>query len=378
MKPTFPTSLLMVLLLSGIIAPQAAQTAEKTSFQLDPAAVENLRLAYAPVEEAPIEVTVRGAGSVLLNEKTVYEITPKIDGSISEAPVSLGDTVDPGDILCTIQSAELAGLIANYVAAEEEMRFATAALEQEKKLAESQLTSKEMLREKENALTQAVTGHARALQPLKLLNFNEATIHAYLTDVHGSDYTTLEIEAMGKGEIIEMHIRKGAAVEHNTHLFTVADLSQLWVDFYVPLKSAPSLKQGDTVMVKSTVTEKERAADVIYVAPIADPRNRMVMVRALLSNEDGMWRPGNPVDVLASGSNSTSALTVPRSAVIDFGGGKVVFVRGEEGEFILNPIETGRSDAESVQVIEGLVAGQTVVSANAAQLKGHLEMTASE
>ncbi|MDF1850046.1 MAG: efflux RND transporter periplasmic adaptor subunit [Verrucomicrobiales bacterium] len=373
---SFLTPIILILITSHSLL--AEESPDQVLIQLEPSAVENLRLSYSPAVSSEIGETIQGAGTVQLNESKVAEVTPKIDGVISDISVALGDTVKKGDPLCTLQSAELSGLISNYVAIEEQMTFAAAALSQEKKLAEQNLTSAEQLREKEAAFKQAVTGHARALQPLKLLNFNEATIHAYLHNVHESDYTSLELEALEAGEIIEMDVRKGAAVEHNTHLFTIADLSQLWVDFYVPLKSASALEVGATVKVSSTVSEKVRKAEIIYIAPVADARNRTVMVRALMSNSDRAWRPGNPVDVMASSQTGSKILAVPRSAVVDFGGEKVVFVKQGEGEFRLTPVQVGQSDDASFAILGGLELGETVVSKNAAQLKGHLEMTASE
>ena len=346
---------------------------------LDAAAVANLNLKYTPVVSGGVSETLRAAGTVHLNEKRVFEVTPRINGIIMGDPLSLGDVVKKGDTLCKLQSGELADYIAVYVAAEEAMTFASAAALQEKKLAEKNLSSTEQVREKELLLTQAISSHAKALQPLKLLEFNEGTIHQFLVNVGASDYTSLDITAPESGEIIEKDLRRGAGVAHDHSLFTIADLSDLWVDFYAALRDVGRLSIGDEVLVESTVTDKKRSAKVFYVSPIADEQSRMVMVRALLDNTDRAWRPGNPVNIsLSGGGGGGESVSVPVGAVVDFEGGKAVFVRSGDNIFLPVSVEAGATDGERIEILSGLAVGQTVVSENAAQLKGHLAMTVGE
>jgi len=348
-------------------------------FALEPQVVANLRLQFEEVTQEPVDHPIRAAGSVRLNEKKVFEVTPRIEGMIITDPLSLGDTVKKGDVLCTLQSATLAEMITNYVSAEEEMRFAGEAALQERKLADKKLSSAEQLREKENALKQAVAAHSRALQPLKLLDFNEGSIHKYLTRVESSDYTTLEIAAPEAGEIITKDLRRGAAIDHDHELFVIADLSEVWVDFQIALRDAASLAAGDHVVVESSITQTRGDATILYVAPIADDQTRTVMARASLSNPDHSWRPGTPVNVLGvSSSEEASALSVPAGAVVDYDDGKAVFVKQDGNAFAPVPVTIGRSDGKRIEILEGLASGQTVVSRNSAQLKGHLEMTASK
>jgi cobalt-zinc-cadmium efflux system membrane fusion protein len=293
--------------------------------------------------------------------------------------MQLGDRVRSGDVLCEIQSAELSEMISNYVAAEEAMVFGAAAAEQERKLAEKNLSSAEQLRQRELELKQAISAHARALQPLKLLSFDEGTIHQFLASGDASDYTTLELKASGDGEIIVRNVRNGAAVQHDHLLFTIADLSELWIDFQVALRDAPSLAIGDSVEVQSSVTDKVQNAKIIHISPLADEQSRTVMIRATFKNPEGRWRPGTPVQVVSAGkSGGVDSLAVPAGAIIDFDGGKAVFIHRGENTFACVPVEIGASDGKMTQLTGGLTRGQTVVSTNAAQLKGHLEMTAGE
>lgn len=350
------------------------------AFELSPEAIANLRLQFAKVEPRPLSRVVKATGTVRLDERKVIEIVPRIAGIVEKDHQALGSVVAKGDPLFKLQSAELATNLTAYVDAEQAMTFAHTALDQEKQLFERSLSSKETLQARELDFQKALAEHTRALQPLKLLHFDEGSIHQYLTNVGAGDYTSLDVTAPEAGEIIEKSVQLGAAVEPDERLYIIANLSELWVDFHVSLRDATILKSDEAVTVESSVTRDQKSeGKVIYVAPLADEATRTVLVRATLSNGDRAWRPGTPVTVSvitsSEGEADRAMLSVPSSALVDYDGGKAVFVRNGETMFQALPVETGESDGRVTRIVTGLEAGQTVVSLNAAQLKGHLEMT---
>ncbi len=361
------------LLLS--IAPLGA---EEKAITLSSEAVSNLKLKFSPVAKRMINRAVQASGSTLLNENRVVEIVPGIAGLVAEVNLDLGAKVKKGDTLFHLSSAGLSEAITTYVNAENSMTFSLAAYQQEKTLAEKNLSSKEQVREKELAFKQAASAHTHALQPLQLLHFDEATIHVYLNNAQSGDYTALEVKAPEPGEVIKRNLRRGASVEPDESLFTIADLSELWVDFFVSLREIQGLRVGAKASVSSTVARQNREAVISYIAPLANEQSRTVHVRAVLKNADQLWRPGTPVVVSVNVSSSEKVLTVPSGAIVERAGENVVFVRREDGGFIPVVVKTGESDGVNTAILSGVTDGQTVVSENAAQLKGHLEMTAGE
>lgn len=345
-------------------------------FDLPAEAIANLRLTFAKVEPRPVAKRIDATGGVRLDEGRVVEVVPRIAGLIAEDHQSLGSVVAKGDPLFTLQSADLAEWITAYVDAEQAMTFAHTALDQEKQLFDRNLNSKENLQMRELEFQKSVAAHARALQPLKLLDFNEASIHQYLTNVGAGNYTTLKVTAPEAGEVIAKSVIRGASVEPAESLYTIADLTDLWVDFHVSLRDASVLVVGAPATVTSSVNPALGGeGKIIYVAPLADDATRTVLVRAVLANPRRDWRPGTPVTVSVEAGTGDPVLSVPSSALVDLNGGKAVFVR--EGETTFRPVavQTGEGDGTVTPVVGGLEAGQTVVGTNAAQLKGHLEMT---
>ncbi|MCB1063778.1 MAG: efflux RND transporter periplasmic adaptor subunit [Verrucomicrobiae bacterium] len=363
---------------SFALAAGLAASVSADPITLDPSAIENLQLGFSEVQPQVIGANIRATGAVCLDETKVVEIVPRIAGIIDEDYQTLGAIVKKGDPLFKLESAELAEILTAYVDAEQSMTFAHTALEQEKTLFERQLSSKENVQTRELEFQQAVAEHARALQPLKLLHFNEGTVHQFLHNVGAGNYTSLDVTAPEGGEIIEKSVRRGASVQPDERLYVIAELAELWVDFQVSLRDAGIVKVGQSVSVESSVTRGQtREGKITYVAPLADEASRTVMVRATLPNEDRSWRPGTPVtvNVKAVAVSSAPVLSVPASAIVDFEAGKAVFVRESDTVFLPVPIKTGASDGENTEVISGIEAGQSVVSTNAAQLKGHIEMT---
>lgn len=371
-----PTQALVWLVATGMGFLPAIDSHGSEPFELSPDAIANLKLGFAKAEPRPIGKAVAATGAVRLDETRVVDVVPRLSGLIAEDHQALGATVAKGDPLFSLESAELSEAITAYVDAEQAMIFAQTALDQEKKLFERNLSSKETLQARELDFQKAVAAHARALQPLKLLHFDEGSIHQYLDDVGTGNYTTLKVTAPEAGEVIEKSLRRGAAVEPDEKLYTIADLSTLWVDFHVSLRDAAHVKPRQNAAVESSVAAGQTdRATIAYVAPLADEATRTVLVRASLPNQSRAWRPGTPVVVKVEAGSGEAVLSVPSSALVDLDGGKAVFVRESETSFRPVPVVVGDSDGTVTPVVSGLAAGQTVVTANAAQLKGHLEMT---
>lgn len=378
MKSRFETrqTTIVCLAAAGILLFLPHRSLPAEPFELSAEAVTNLQLGFALAEPRPVARTISATGTIRLDETRVVDVVPRIAGLVADDHQTLGALVAKGDPLFTLESAELAETLTAYVDAEQAMTFAHTALDQEKKLFERNLSSKENLQARELDFQKAVAGHARALQPLKLLHFDEGSIHQYLINVGASNYTTLKVTAPEAGEVIEKSVRRGSAVEPAEKLYTIADLSELWVDFHVSLRDAAHLKPGQAGTVESSVTRGLTSeAEIAYVSPVADEATRTVLIRATLPNRERLWRPGTPVTVSVQAGSGDAVLSVPSSALVDFQSGKAVFVRKGETGFLPVPVEIGESDGSVTRILSGLEAGQSVVSTNAAQLKGHLEMT---
>lgn len=176
-----------------------------------------------------------------------------------------------------------------------------------------------------------------------------------------------DVIARKDGTVIGRHASLGESVTPERELFTVADLSSVWVDFQVYRQDFARLRAGQRVRV---VAEGVSPAEtpLIYLSPSVEGASQSLVARAELPNPKGAWTPGLFVQGEVALEDFT-ALAVPREAVQDIGGESVVFVREGEGRYRPAPVKLGRRDGDWLEVLEGPPAGTVIVVSNSYLLK---------
>ena len=156
----------------------------------------------------------------------------------------------------------------------------------------------------------------------------------------------------------------------DAEVFSVADLSVLWVEMAIPPRDLPMARQGQRVMMTGE-GEARTEGKIVFLSPVLDPETRSARGVAEIPNTDGTWRAGGFVTAHLSTGEQPVDVLVPREAVQEVEGKKVVFVRNEGG-FELREVEVGREDANSYEIIFGLDAGTEIAVGNAFSLRAEL------
>jgi RND family efflux transporter MFP subunit len=182
------------------------------------------------------------------------------------------------------------------------------------------------------------------------------------------------LRAPFSGTIIERHITLGEKLGDDTNVFTIADLTTVWVNLSAYQKDLPYLRQGQDVVVSAGGKVPDAKATIAFVAPIVDEKTRTALVRVVLPNPDGQWRPGLFVDATVVAGKSAAGVLVPKAAVQQVENRTVVFVPTAEG-YEATPIKVGRSSKTHVEVLSGLAAGNRYVADGAFELKAKLVTT---
>jgi cobalt-zinc-cadmium efflux system membrane fusion protein len=151
-------------------------------------------------------------------------------------------------------------------------------------------------------------------------------------------------------------------------LFTVADLSTVWVELSLFPRDVAKVRVGQPARVKSADAGLTAEGRVAYVAPFGSNANQTLTARVLLDNSERRWAPGLYVTAEVALSESLAPLTIRSEAVQNVRDKPVVFVRGDKG-FEARPVKLGRSDGEITEVLEGLQSGETYATANSYVLK---------
>ncbi len=181
---------------------------------------------------------------------------------------------------------------------------------------------------------------------------------------------TYTVTAPISGVVIARNANPGEQTGDKT-LFTVADLSTVWVELSLFPRDVAKVRVGQDVRVKSTDAGLEATGNVVYVAPFGQAANQTLTARVLLDNPDRRWAPGLYVTAEVTLAETAAPLAIRNEAVQTLEGRSVVFVQGAEG-FEPRAVALGRNDSEFSEVLSGVQPGDTYVAANSYILKAEL------
>ena len=154
-------------------------------------------------------------------------------------------------------------------------------------------------------------------------------------------------------------------------LFTVADLSTVWVELSLFPRDVSRVEAGQTATIRSAEANLSAEGKVAYVSPIGSSASQTVTARVLLDNTARRWPPGLYVTADLAIAEFPASLAVRNEALQVIDGRSVVFVSGDDG-FAPRPVRLGRTDGTLSEVLDGLQAGETYVTANSFILKSEL------
>lgn len=172
------------------------------------------------------------------------------------------------------------------------------------------------------------------------------------------------------GVVTERFTNPGEQAEGQP-LFTVADLSSVWVELSLFPRDRARVQPGQAVRVQAGDGVAPGEGRLVFVSPLGSSNTQSLSARVLLDNRDGRWTPGLYVQGEVAVAESRAALAVPAEAVQVLEGRPAVFVETTSG-FEVRPVRTGRGDGAQVEILAGLAAGEPVVAAGSFVLKAEL------
>jgi Cu(I)/Ag(I) efflux system membrane fusion protein len=310
--------------------------------RLSPDDARRIGVTYATVTVGPLAKEVRTVGQVTFDETRLQTIAPKIDGFVERLYVNAtGQPVSIGQPLLSIYSPML-------VSAQEELLLAR------------------RLRSDVSAANSDAQGRAddlvaSARRRLAYWDIPEAEIAEI--ERTGQVRKTLTLRASASGYVLEKAVLAGQRIMAGDALYTVADLSIVWVEGEVFEQDLASVRVGQSVHADfQSLPGEHRAGRISYVYPTLNPDTRTARVRVVLPNPNLNLKPGMYATIRIAGTARANVLTVPRSAVLSTGERSIVFVRGASGQLSPHEVAVGASNDERIEILQGLSAGETVVA----------------
>ena len=305
--------------------------------------------------------TLRVPGVVNADEYKEVHVTPLVGGVIKQVPVVLGDHVRRGQPMAVIFSSDLADAETGYLAMSAELEADHKKLERTQNLLKLGAASQE--EEEEVAASHAAhEAHVRAaLEKLRLLGASDRQIAA-LKQAEQID-ANFSVPAPINGVVLTRTANLGLVTNMSQELFTVADLSTVWVMASINEKDFSTVHVGTTATV-TTPAYPGRAwkGSVVYIQPQVDPTTRTAQARIEVANPDESLRLDMYMDVAFISANG-KGLAVPESAVQAIGEKQYVFlpIKDSDGCFAVRQVKLGPASNGFYAVLDGVKLNDEVV-----------------
>ena len=337
--------------LSDVVVPLSQEAAQRAG------------IVVAPVASGTSSTELRLPGVVEPNSYRQVVVTPLVAGRVAKVGPALGDRVRRGETLAELYSPALAEAETQYVSAQAMLDAHDRELQRTQKLVEIGAASRQELEKihAEHAAQTAAVQSARS--QLELLGVATSALAKMAPDHNVS--ATISVPAPIDGVVTERGANVGLNADQTTKLFTVVDLSTVWVVADLYEKDFPRVRVGtDAAITTSARPDLTLRGRVSYIDPQVSADTRTAKVRIEVPNTGGELRLGMYADVVVAGASGISTPRVPRDAVQNVGDRTVVYLANpkDPGTFVEREVRLGQTSGEQVEVVSGVQLGDIVVT----------------
>ena len=338
---TLAVSAAMALNVAGCGKPDAVASADTKSTKQEPAPKDDhgqggsgaIKLAEADIAQAgvktatlaeePIRTGIALSATIQPNRERFAHVAPRVAGRIVEVPAKLGDAVKAGQTLAVLDSVEVGESMSAYQQAESQHAVAKADFERAQRLYdESVVPQKEFLRAR-SEFEKARAGMNAATDKLRLMG---------VAPTIGSAASRLPVPSPFAGTVIEKGAVLGELAQPDKSLFTVADLSTVWIEANLYEKDLGRVHLGaEASITVQAYPDQSFVGRLAYVSALVDRESRTVKARIEVPNRDGKLKPEMFATAIVQTEERVRALSVPTEAVVLVDNRNTVFVKDADG-----------------------------------------------
>lgn len=350
-RPVALTSVLLGLLITGGARAETGEHAAHTTpaqpeatntLTVSPERLQSIGVKFEAAARRPVEKIIRTVGRVEMDERRMARVNLKIEGWIDRLLVNTtGEKVKKGQVLFTLYSPEL-------LATQEEYLLAVRA---------SQTLGRSEFPEVAEGARTILDVSRRRLQL-----WDVADSHIEELERTGKVLKALPFHAPLSGTVIEKTAMAGMRVMPGEVLYTIADLSEVWVLADIYEYELPLVQPGQTATVSlSYAPQAAFSGRIGFIYPTVDPETRTAKVRFELDNPKELLKPGMYADVQLAVPLG-ARLAVSRDAVLESGERQIIFIHHGGGKLEWRSVKTGQRSGDWVEILDGLKEGEHIVT----------------
>ncbi|HEY9194361.1 MAG TPA: efflux RND transporter periplasmic adaptor subunit [Methyloversatilis sp.] len=357
------------LLLPACTQPEKTPPATATA-AADPAVVRagnNLGniIRTGAVGIAELSDTLRVAGQVDFDEQRITRIGATVTGRVTELQATLGQQVSVGQTLAVLNSTELGAAQLAWMKARAQAQLNERNVERAQQLFAADVIGSAELQRRESELAISRAEQRAAADQLRVLGVSSKALDKLSGT--GAINSVSPVVATMAGTVVERRVTQGQVVQPSEVMFSVADLSRVWVVAEVPEQQAALVRPGQNIQVDIPALEQRLTAKLIFISDTVNPVTRTVTVRSELDNADRRLKPAMLATVLIE-ARPTPRLVVPGTAVVREDNKDYVFVETAPSEYRLTEVRLGAAIGNVRPVTGGLDEGTRIVTDGAFHL----------
>ncbi|MEW8321924.1 MAG: efflux RND transporter periplasmic adaptor subunit [Candidatus Thiodiazotropha taylori] len=320
---------------------QKSQQSQHPQVYLDSSVIQNMGIRTAVVERGRIDKTIKTQGRVTADDERIHNIHSRTGGWVENLYlVTEGDYIERKDELVDFYSPWINRAQLDFI----------------KALEEYDLLSYEPERKAE--IEAKIDSYRNTLRSLKVPPMDLMRIEQYRKVLN-----TVQIRSPASGWVTELNVTEGTFIEPYETMFTIVDLSEVWVMVDIFEHQAPWVKKGNNVKITSpAIPGRAWTGKIDFIYPTINPVSRTLRARIEVSNPDDALLLNMFVQIEISENKLTQdVMTVPRESIILTGEREIVVQYQGKGHFQPMEVKTGLWGDNEVEIIDGLNEGAEVV-----------------
>jgi len=334
--------------------------------QFRPTKEQWVGLKVAEVKALAFSTILTTDGNIAFNDDAMTPVFSPYSGRVNRLIAKLGDVVKKGAPLMSIEGSEFVQAQSDVASAKASLETTRATEKRQRDLYEAGAGALKDWHQAQSDLVAAEALWTAARGRLRILGKTDAEINAL--EKTSAGLTEAFVTAPISGTVTQRQVGVGqyiqsAAAGASTPLFTIGDLTTVWLVGNVRESDAPNLRVGQsadvTVMALPGKTFKAKLA---WVGPSVDPITHRLPVRAVVQNSSGELKPQMFATFVIATSEAVKAPAVPQSAIMHDGTVTRVFVVGDNGSIAGRVVSDGRVRDGMVEIISGLRVGEKVIA----------------
>ncbi len=308
------------------------------------------------VKEASALTQITLTGSIAPDENKMVKIFPLVSGVAQDVRVQLGDVVQKGQTLAIMRSAEMAGYNKDYISSTADIKNTKRVYESTQDLYKSGLASQKDLEQAESDYQKAVAEGKRAGA---VISINKSNENGY------------EVKSPLTGFIVEKNLTSNTQVraDNSQNLFTVADLSTVYVLVNVYESDISKIQTGDPVKV-TTLSYPDKTFDgkIDRIDNMLDPDNKVMHARIKINNPGNLLKPGMFANIMIKAKSGEDLPELSTNALVFDNDKNYVIVVDGKAKVHIQPIEIAKTVEDRAYISKGLKPGDVVVASRQAYL----------